>query len=404
MKAYSIIVCLFVSSFMSCESSLNSKQNGVDSTSTKEAIDSSKITSEKKLKAYDDLVFLKEETLTAGPGTKSVLFNPQGDKLYALNLEALSISEFDQKTKKVLRTFKFKATPARGWDYATHRSISSYEEKPVEGAFSHNGNILWVSLHNGDGIVPIHLLDGRLSATRQDPTDKEMYIQYPENGKTDTVYVPLIKTGKTPKVIASTADSKNLLVSNWHSLTVSVLEIDEKQYPFGKIIKDINVGAIPRGIVIDEKNKKSYIAIMGASRINVIDNQNWEPLQILQIPSNPRHILEDNQGRLFVSYNSLGQVACIDAQTGKTLFKAPTKAQPRTIQLSKNKKFLFVTCYKGNILDVFKIHEDRFEHLYTLPSKGSPVGVDVYEDDEIVQVWVCNYVLGNVKVFDFDKK
>ncbi len=357
-----------------------------------------------KLKDYNDIKLVSEKTINAASGTKSVIFNPKGDKIYALNLEGMSVDEFDSKSKQLTRVFKFKATPGTGWDYDTDRPIRSYEEKPVEAAFSHDGKILWVSLHNAEGIVPIHINMASLSKTKKQESDKEVYVQYPDGKATDTVYVPIIKTGKTPKVIATSKDSKHLLVSNWHSYSVSVLDINDDQYPYGKVIKDIAVGAIPRGVVIDDANKKSYIAIMGGARINVVDNNTWTLMDPIEVASNPRHIVEDNKSRLYVSFNKLSQVACIDALTGKTLFKASTKAQPRTIQLSKNHKFLFVTCYKGNTIDVFKIHDDKFEQVYSVPSPGSPVGVDVYEDNDKLEAWVCNYVLGNIKVLEFEKQ
>ena len=107
--------------------------------------------------SYDSLTFEKTEELNAAPGTKSVLFNSNSSKLYAMNLEGMSVYEFDQATRKVERVFKFKPTKGTGWNYAKNRPIPSFQEKPVEGCLSHNNEILWVSLHNADGIVPIFL-------------------------------------------------------------------------------------------------------------------------------------------------------------------------------------------------------------------------------------------------------
>ena len=42
--------------------------------------------------------------------------------------------------------------------------------------------------------------------------------------------------------------------------------------------------------------------------------------------------------------------------------------------------------------------------MYSLPCKGKPVGVDIYEDENKLEAWVCNYVGGNLKVFTFRKK
>lgn len=359
------------------------------------------------LKPYHNLVATGTEILQSAPGTKSVLFNASGSKLYALNLEGMSVYEFDQATRKVMREFKFKPNRGTGWDYDTDKPIKSFQEKPVEACFSHDGDILWVSLHNAEGIVPIFVHDDtRMKELfRQgDTANKKIAVYHPATKAIDSVAVPLIHTGKTPKVIAVSADNRYLLVSNWHSYTISVLELDSKTYPYGKVIKTIPMGAIPRGVVVDDKRNKSYIAIMGGARINVVDNKTWEADTPVQVASNPRHIVMDDDGRLFISYNKLSKVACINPVTGKTLFTAETGEKPRTIMLSKNKKFLFVTCYKGDAVDVFKINEDSFTKIYSLPCKGSPVGVDIFEDDDKLEAWVCNYTLGSINVFSFRKE
>jgi DNA-binding beta-propeller fold protein YncE len=357
-------------------------------------------------KPYSDIEYAKKELLTAAAGTKSVIFNSTGTKLYAMNLEGMSVYEFDQSSRKISREFKFTPTRGMGWDYTKNIAISSFQEKPVEACFSHGDEILWVSLHNAEGIVPIWVNDlskntGIASAKQK---TKPVTVIYPGTNKRDTISVPLIETGKTPKVISKTADSKYLLVSNWHSHTCTVLEMDSTLYPFGKIISTIPVSAIPRGIAVDNRNKKSYIAIMGGSSLNVVNNDTWKTDSIMNVWSSPRHIVMDTSGHLFVSYNSLGTIACIDAASGKQLFTAKTHAQPRTIVLSKNHNFIFVTCYSSDFVDVYKINADNFEKIASLSCGGHPVGVDVFEDDEKLEAWVCSYSSGSISIYSFRKK
>ncbi|MDP4261940.1 MAG: YncE family protein [Bacteroidota bacterium] len=354
---------------------------------------------------YSSLEYIKAELLRAAPGTKSVLFNSDGSRLYAMNLEGMSIYEFDRASRKVMREFKFKPTKGTGWDYEEDKPIPSYEEKPVEACLSHDDKILWVSLHNAEGIVPIRI--DSLEANRDIPGDqvtKKVTVIYPGSARKDSFNVPLIKTGKTPKIISKTTDNKFLLVSNWHSYTVSVLEIDKDQYPFGKVISTIPVPSIPRGIVVDDKNKRSYVAIMGGATVEVINNDTWKRDTVMNVASNPRHIVLDTSGHLFVSYNKLAKIACVDLATGNTLFSTPTHTQPRTITLSKNQKFLFVTCYGGDTLDVFKINNDSFAKTASIPCKGHPVGVDVFENNDQLEAWVCSYTYGTISVFSFRKK
>lgn len=357
-------------------------------------------------KPYNSLEYEKKEILSAAEGTKSVLFNSTGSKLYAMNLEGMSVYEFDRASRKISREFKFTPTRGMGWDYNKSRPIASWQEKPVEACFSHNDQILWVSLHNAEGIVPIWVNDfskNNAGRTAEQKT-KPVTVIYPGISKKDSFRVPLIETGKTPKVISRTADSKYLLVSNWHSRTASVLEMDENKMPYGKVISTIPVSAIPRGIAVDDKHKKSYLAIMGGSSLYVVDNNTWKTDSIMNVWSSPRHVVMDTSGRLFVSYNSLGTIACIEAATGKQLFTASTHAQPRTIVLSKNYQFIFVTCYSSDYVDVYKINADNFEKVASLPCPGHPVGVDVFENDDKLEAWVCSYSSGSISIFSFKKK
>jgi len=354
---------------------------------------------------YTAIEYEKKELLNAAPGTKSVLFNSGGTKLYAMNLEGMSVYEFDQPSRTITREFKFKPTKGTGWDYTNEKPIPSYQEKPVEACLSHDDKILWVSLHNAEGIVPIRI--DSLSANRNNKSEqpsKLITIVYPGRSEKDSIHVPLIKTGKTPKIISKTADSKNLLVSNWHSYNVSVLETNINEYPFAKVVSTIPVAAIPRGVVVDDKNNRSYVAIMGGASITAINNTVWMKEDDINVASNPRHIVMDSSGRLYVSYNRLAKIACIDVATGNTLFSASTAAQPRTIILSKNQRFLFVTCYSSDTVQVFKINEKGFSKVISLPCKGHPVGVDIFEDNDKLEAWVCSYSNGSISVFSFRKK
>jgi DNA-binding beta-propeller fold protein YncE len=143
---------------------------------------------------------------------------------------------------------------------------------------------------------------------------------------------------------------------------------------------------------------------MGGATITVINNETWAKEGDIPVASNPRHIVLTDSGRLLVSYNKLARVACIDPVTRKTLFSASTHAQPRTIVLSKNSRFLFVTCYSSDKVEVFKINDNSFTRIASLYCAGHPVGVDIYEDNDKLEAWVCSYNNGTINIFSFAKK
>lgn len=360
------------------------------------------------LPAYSNLRYQKTETLKAAPGTKSVLFNDAGSTLYAMNLEGMSIYQFDRASRTIQREFKFKPTRGTGWDYETDKPIPSYEEKPVEACLSHDDKWLWVSLHNAEGIVPIRVdsLDANRHPGQYIPAGsilKKITVTERGTARRDSFEIPLIKTGKTPKIIARTGNNQYLLVSNWHSYNVSVLNTHTDRFPYATVTDTIPVPAIPRGIVVDDRNQRSFVAIMGGASLLTVNNLVWEKEKDLAVASNPRHVVMDSAGRLYVSYNKLAQIACIDPDSGETLFKTSTAAQPRTIILSKNHRFLFVTCYSSDKLEVFKINEDSFSRIASLPCPGHPVGVDIYENENKLEAWVCSYTTGKINVFNFEK-
>jgi DNA-binding beta-propeller fold protein YncE len=357
-----------------------------------------------KTNQYSGLQLVYTQTLRSQVGIKSIFFNSDGTKLYALYLEGMHIDEFSQTTKKLLRRISFKPTKSPGLDYKSNRIIPSFAEKPVEACFTHAGKILWVSLHNAGGISPIILDSSILNrSTVKSRLNKTTYINDLERGIKTTVEFPVIQTGKIPKVIAKTANDKYLLVSNWGSKTISVLMINDSVPPYGTKIATIPTSATPRGIAVDDKNNNTYVGIMGGNTIIRINNKTWKVEKNIIVPKNPRHLIMDSLGHLFVSFNEVSEVACIETKTDKLLFKAQTHSQPRTIALSGNQKFLFITCYAGNKLDIFKINNRSFQKLYAINCPGKPVGIAIYENEKNLEAWVCNYAAGYIKVFTFIK-
>ena len=348
------------------------------------------------------LVYQGMTPISSSSWTKSVLLNSSATKLYTFNLEEMSINEIDCSLKVITKKFRFKKTASEGWDYDLNRAMPSFEEKPVEGCFSHNDKILWVSLHNAGGIVAIPMDSSTVldAGSREFPT-KTVYISEGENRTKDSLLVPFIKTGRTPKVIAVTVDNRFLLVSNWHSNTVSVIRINDTVPPYGKKITDIKTGVFPRGIAIGGSDK-SYVANMGSDEISVVNNKSWKVIKNLQTGINPRHLVMGSD-RFYVSYNTSSEIACINKLDNRILFRSSTSANPRTIALSNDQRFLFVACYEGNAIDVFEINDRSFAKIYSIDCSGKPIGIDLMENSESLEAWVCTYEGKSLKVFSFLK-
>jgi len=341
------------------------------------------------------LQLVKTEVIKAGYGTKSVLISPDRKKVYAFNLEDMSVYEFYRKTRKLGRILRFKKNPGTGYNYTEKKWIHSYQEKPVEGCFTHQGRYLWISLHNAGGIVVWDLKDSLASI--KDFPHKKVFIKDLKTGITNSGDLPFFKTGKTPKIIAKSQDEKYLFVSNWHSSTVSVIDISSDNPVHWKKIKDIATGRLPRGLAVSEDNKLLYIAQMGSDIIKIIEIGTWKEKGLIHTTINPRHLFIDGH-YLYVSINIGGKVMKIDLSTKKILKISKTGHLARTLALSPSREYLFVVCYKDNILDVFKTAD--LTRVLRLKTGSHPVGVAVYQDKSIIEAWVCDYS-GRINVFTF---
>ena len=55
------------------------------------------------------------------------------------------------------------------------------------------------------------------------------------------------------------------------------------------------------------------------------------------------------------------------------------------------------------MVDVFKINKKGFKKLYSIECKGKPVGVDIFEDKDKLEAWVCTYTNGAINILTFKK-
>lgn len=334
--------------------------------------------------------------LKAGFGAKSVCIDSKGEKVFTLNLEVMSVFGFDRKNRKKTDEFIFKATPAKGYDYNNHTAIASFEEKPVEACFTHGDSILWVSLHNAGGIVPLPI-----NPISFDKSSKTKLLTHKQGVKSKKFEIPFIPTGLTPKSMAVTSDNQWLLVSNWHSKTISALQLNyARNIP--TIQHTLKTGSIPRGIAIDDSTKIAYIAEMGGDRILRWNLNNFEELTPIKVKNNPRHIVL-HRNQLFCSFNKLNSIGCYDTTSGSELFRTSTKSQPRTIAVSQNGQFVFVCCYSGQAVQVFEVKEKSFEKKFDFRCYGDPVGLAIFEDEITIDLWVCTYRNGRLYNYRFKK-
>ncbi len=339
-------------------------------------------------------------TISATYGVKSVLISPDGSRVYSMNLEGMSVYEFDRKSRKLMRKLSFIPTKGTGFDYDRKVPIDSFEEKPVEAALTHGGRYLWISLHNAGGIVVWDIMGGETCCPGK-PCRAVKVHDYPADGEMShlrEIRLLFIKTGKTPKVIAPSPDGRYVFVSNWHSNSVSIIKTFSDNPGEWEKVKDINTGTIPRGLAVSPDSKTLFIALTGGSGISVVDIAGMKKTGEITAGINPRHVITDGKN-LYVTLNSESRLVKIDITSRTIVSQTPTGESPRTAVLSKDGSLIFLVCYFSNTMQAFSTSDLRL--LGEWESSKHPVGVDIYEDGGITELWTCNYLNGMLKVFDF---
>lgn len=339
-------------------------------------------------------------------GVKAVVMDKNRSHVYSINLEGMSVYEFHRASRQITRRLKMIATPGKGFNYSKKVWIDSYQEKPVEACFTHRGRYLWLSLHNAEGIVVWDLFGNNTDMEGRPFKEAWLYellpaAPAPDAGKTEPEYskkrirLLWIKTGATPKVIASSPDGHYLFVSNWHSHTVSVIDIQSHNPADWKKIRDLKSGPIPRGLAVSLDSKKLYVAQMGGSTINIINLDNMVKTSAIRVGVNPRHLIISDTC-LYASLNISAELVKIDLKREQIVQRVKTGRKPRTIVCTPDGRYLFVTCYTDNIVQLFAT--EPLKLLRTWKSPGHPVCVDVYQNGDRVEAWIGNHTYGTIRV------
>ncbi len=270
--------------------------------------------------------------------------------------------------------------------YGYKKYQGTYRGSPVEAAFSHGGKYAWVVNYQmyGTGFR-------RPGSVRCSPAEvRDPSFLYRIN--TDTLNIDrVIQVGAVPKFVAASPDSRLVLISNWCSWDLSVIDANKNVQ-----IRRIKLGRYPRGIAVDANSKNAYVAVTGSSDIARVNLQNFSVRWLRNIGRSPRYLNLDPQGRyLYAILNNENRVAKIDLSTGKVLNKVVTGNAPRSMAISPDGNFLYVVNYRSNTMS--KVRARDMKVMQTVGVNSRPI--DITYDSQTRQVWVACYS-GSIQVFD----
>jgi YVTN family beta-propeller protein len=335
------------------------------------------------------------KTFPGAVAPKSVVLSPDGRWAAVMNLEGMEAWLIDTASLEIVRHIDFAPFKerAQGWDYSKKKPIDSFAQKPVEATFSNDGRYLWMSLHNGASVV-VYDLEERDVVADKAPSYRAMIRD--AAGSQHVWRLPRIPTGKTPKVVEISRDSRYVVVANWHSGSITVIDT-AKLAPVATVQSGASPQFIPRGLAISPDSRTAYVANMGGGTISTIDLSTFKKVREDAITPNPRHLVLSRDGRiLYISENAGGAVLKYDVVDQKVVARSTVGAMARTIALSHDERVLYAVSNEDG--KIVALRADDLSHLYDAPFVA-PMGVAISPDDR--RIWVTSYTgAGYVTVFD----
>ncbi len=200
----------------------------------------------------------------------------------------------------------------------------------------------------------------------------------------------VVEVGSTPKFLAVTPDGRRLLVSNWCSGDVAVINLATF-----KPIARVQVGWHPRGLAFDARSNTAYVAVWNLDAVAKIDLRTFKVSYIRNVGANPRHLVSDPSFRyLYVSLNGDGRIAKIDMATGKIVARVHTGKEPRSMAIAADGRSLYVVNYSSGTAT--KVRTRDMTVLQTVATNHHPIGITY--DNATHEIWIACYS-GTLRVY-----
>jgi YVTN family beta-propeller protein len=325
--------------------------------------------------------------LTGDLAPKSVVASAQG-LVFAQNMMYKhSVSAF-RADGALLRTISDRVRLA---DFGVTGHPGTSQGAPVEMAFSPDGRHAWVSNYAmyGKGFGP----EGKDSCEPGDGTETSFVYRI---DTTSFAVDRVVRVGAVPKYVAVTPDGRQVLVTNWCSSDLSVIDAAT-----AKQVARVRLGGLhPRGIAVSPDSRTAYVALMGSDRLVRVDLATRAVTRYASTGDGPRHLVVSRDGRhLFVTNNGDGTVSKLDRATGRVLRWVRTGKEPRSMAISADGGALYSVNYESST--VTKLRTSDLAKVDEVPTEHHPIGI-TYEPTRKA-VWVACYG-GAILVFDDSRR
>ncbi|MEO0897352.1 MAG: SPOR domain-containing protein [Bacteroidota bacterium] len=286
------------------------------------------------------------------------------------------------------------------WSHSIHSEVylsdfyyteyeGKYQGNPLETAITPDGNYIWVCSPaiSGDGFHNPGS-PGCVSGGNYDPG-----FVFKISTKTYLIE-SAIEVGSYPTNLCLSQDGKYLMVANWCSEDVSVIDTEIEEEKFR-----LNLGKFPRGLAIHSNGLKGYVSLMGDHRIMEVDLIRGKSKFFIFPGRTPRElVLGPSDKYLYACYPKEGNIRKINLETLRVVDKLETGRDPYSMQLSEDGNFLYVIHRKGQTL--CKIRTDELSVIQCVSLDGRPEGIAL--DHTTSQIWV-SFFEGDIKIFQDDQ-
>lgn len=199
-----------------------------------------------------------------------------------------------------------------------------------------------------------------------------------------------VKVGHNPKLMVVDEARGLLYVSNWSSRTVSAVDLASRA-----VDHTLRTGRRPRGMAL-RGDGTLLVGAMWDHRVQAYAPGSTAPDLEFDACENPRHlVLSPDRARLFVSCSGDDLLRWFDPRTGEVLGQVPTGDNPRTLDLSRDGRWVAIADFSGSTVTLVDLRTMQ-HRTHVLPRTKQIVGLAVLPDDALRVVatsWLTNELL-----------
>ena len=304
---------------------------------------------------------------------KSVVASPGGLFLAQNMMYRHTITVYD-RDQQLLATIADTVNPA---SFGLPGPDADVRGAPVEAAFTPDGRYAYVSNYAMYG--PGYERPGTDTCSPADGYDDSTLYRVDLDALAIDQVIPV---GSVPKYVAVTPDGSTVLVTNWCSYDLSIVDTAT-----GTEVERLDLGRYPRGIAITSDSTTAFVALMGTFDVLVVDLEDRSSSRLAGVGRSPRHLVLSPDGdTLYATLNGEGVVAGIDLAT-EEVTKITTGQAPRSMDIAADGRSLYVVNYFSDT--VSKVRTADMTVLQTIDVANKPIGITY--DHGTGQVWVASY-------------